>query len=173
MIAYGKAKYKRYHGAEDGWDQIVAQAARQGAPPAGFAAGIKPAPTAAEIAVAAVKENESGTLSFGDMEFVLSYRDASLANKEAADKVWKAIREKEKNGSVQLKMEVVVVSATSETIEAAITEENQKSKTSDLHIVMAKRMDGPPAPGSTITITGVITNYVPKPFRFEMERGSM
>lgn len=40
--AYGKAKYSKYHGGDDGWDAIVARAAGQTAPPADFARRIKP-----------------------------------------------------------------------------------------------------------------------------------
>jgi hypothetical protein len=36
MITYAKAKYRKYHGGEDGWDQIVARAATESGPPIGF-----------------------------------------------------------------------------------------------------------------------------------------
>lgn len=41
--AYGKAKYRRYHGSEEGWDAIVAQAATERAPPADLARRVAPA----------------------------------------------------------------------------------------------------------------------------------
>jgi hypothetical protein len=88
---YGKAKYKSFHGSDDGWDSIVA-AAQQDVPATGFAASIKAAPTPADLAVIAVRDNDPADLSFSDYEYVLSYRDASPANKEAADKVWAAIQ---------------------------------------------------------------------------------
>ncbi len=40
---YAQAKYRRYHGGNDGWDKIVTEAANQSAPPAGFAHSITPA----------------------------------------------------------------------------------------------------------------------------------
>ena len=79
MANYGKAKYRKYHGGEDGWEEIVANAAREAAVPTGFAAGIKAAPSAAELAVMAVAQNDPAELSFSDWEFVLSHRDASPA----------------------------------------------------------------------------------------------
>lgn len=43
--AYGKAKYTRYHGSEDGWDALVAAAAKEKSPPRNFT--VKPgAPSA-------------------------------------------------------------------------------------------------------------------------------
>lgn len=43
MTTYCKAKYARYHGANDGWDALAAAAASQEAPPANFAKQIRPA----------------------------------------------------------------------------------------------------------------------------------
>jgi hypothetical protein len=94
ILKYAKAKYRQYHGSEDGWAQIVTQAATQTAPPANFTASVKPAPTACEIAVQAVQENDPATLSFNDFEFVLAQRDCSPAGGLAAHKVWAAIQSK-------------------------------------------------------------------------------
>jgi len=169
--AYGKAKYRRYHGGEDGWDQLIAAAAKQPERPSDFS--IKPAPTAAEIAVKAVQENAPGDLSFGDWEFVLSLRDASPANKDAADKVMQAILDKEKQGAARLKIPVKVISATQGTIQAAITDDNQKADKADLQITMTKPMLHPPAAGAMIEVLGVITDYVPSPFAFIMKEGEL
>jgi hypothetical protein len=46
MTAYCKAKYNKVHGADDGWDALLASVADQDAPPPDFAAKIKPAPAA-------------------------------------------------------------------------------------------------------------------------------
>ena len=89
---YAKAKYKRYHGSYDGWDTILAAAAGQTAPPPGFSASIKAAPTQCQIAVDAVKQNDPAQLSFSDWEFVLSHANCSPDNKAAADRVWQAIQ---------------------------------------------------------------------------------
>ena len=164
---YGKAKYRRYHGGEDGWDQLVATAGTQAVWPADFS--IKPALTPAEIAVKAVQDNAPGDLSFGDYEFVLSLRDASPANKEAADKVMQAILEKEKQGAAKLKLPVKVISATPGTIQAAITDENQQANKADLQVTLTKPMLHQPTDGAMIDIVGVITEYVPSPFTFIMK----
>jgi tetratricopeptide (TPR) repeat protein len=146
MERYGKAKYKKYHGSEDGWDQIVMQAAKQTTLPATFAKSIKAAPTPAEFIVAAVKDNDPATLSFSDWELVLSYRDASPANKDAAAKVWQALQAKQKNGAAMVKLPVKVISATPDAIEAAITDDNQQASKADLHVIMEKPMSQPPKP---------------------------
>jgi hypothetical protein len=171
MVSYCKGKYKAYHGAEDGWDQIVASSAGESAPPSSFR--VKARPTPCELAVQAVQENDPGQLSFADWEFILARANCSPANKAAADKVWRAIQQMEKYGEARLLIPVKVISATSSTIEAAISEENQQSNTADLHVELEKPLARPPAPASTIKITGVITKYTPDPFIFTMEKGAL
>jgi len=171
MVQYGKAKYIGYHGGDDGWDQMVAQAAKQAALPADFAQSVKPAPTPPEIAVKAVAQNDPAALSFSDWEYVLGYRDASPANKAAADKVWTAIQQKQKGG--KLKLHVKVIAATLETIDAAVTADNAKANKTDLHVTMAKPMAKAPAPGSAVDVVGVLSDYTAKPFIFLMTEGEM
>jgi hypothetical protein len=169
---YGRSKYRKYHGNYDGWDQLVAAAATQTAPGPEVAA-ITPAPTECELAVNAVKENDPATLSFGDWEFVLSHRDCSPANKEAADKVWQAIQTKQQNGEAKLKIPVKVTAATKDSIDAAITDENQRDNKADLHVTMDKPMVKVPTVGSTIDVIGVFASYEPNPFMFKMEKGEL
>jgi len=169
---YGQSKYKKYHGSVDGWDRLLADSATQSAPPAGFT--VKAAPTECEIAADAVKQNSADKLSMSDWEFVLSHRDCSAEAGEAAKQVWQAIEAKQKAGEVKLKMPAVkVISATKDSIDAALTEDNQQSNTADVHLVMEKPMAQPPAAGATIDIIGVFTAYAPNPFMFTMEKGEL
>ncbi len=46
MVADCKARYAKYHGADDGWDALVTSVAAEDAPPPNFATEIKPAPAA-------------------------------------------------------------------------------------------------------------------------------
>jgi tetratricopeptide (TPR) repeat protein len=173
MVAYGKAKYRRYHGSDDGWDRIVVAAADQKTLPDGFAATIKAAPTPAELAVLAVIQNDPATLSFSDWEYVLSYRDASPANAAAAEKVWQTIQAKQNNGTVKLAIPVKVISSDQNTIQAAITDDNQQANKADLEITMAEPLAHPPAPGTQVTVVGVLSDYTAMPFMFHMTDGSL
>jgi tetratricopeptide (TPR) repeat protein len=168
---YGKAKYRRYHGAEDGWDQLVAAVASQPVRPPDFA--VKAAPTPAEIAVKAVQDNAPGDLSFSDWEFVLTLRDASPANKQAADKVMQVILEKEKQGTVKMRIPVKVISATEATIQVAITDENQQANKADMQVTLTKPALHPATAGTMIDVVGVITDYVLNPFSFRMTHGEV
>ena len=47
---YGELKYLDYHGSREGWDQIVAQAVNQNAPPPGFTVKPKASAKARDVA---------------------------------------------------------------------------------------------------------------------------
>jgi hypothetical protein len=176
MVAYCKAKYKRYHGGEDGWDQFVASTANENALPTDLATRIKPAPTPCDLAVQAVQQNDPASLSFSDKEFILSKANCSPANKDAADKVWQSIQTLEKNGEARLEIPVKIISVapTKDSLDAAISDDNQAANKADVHVILEKALTGaPPAPGTMTKVTGVLTNYTPDPFMFTMEKGAL
>jgi hypothetical protein len=149
---------------------MVAASQGEVAPPAGFAAPIKKKPTPAELACQAVSENNPAEFSFSDMEFILQLRDAAPCNLEAANKVWAAIQDKEKQGQARLQIPVMVISATKEALEVAVTEDNQQAKKADLKVSMEKPLLKVPASGTMINVIGVITKYELDPFFFIMEQ---
>ncbi|HEY6271790.1 MAG TPA: hypothetical protein VIX19_07340 [Terriglobales bacterium] len=176
ITAYGKSRYKKYHGGEDGWDAIVTAAATQTAPPADF--DIKPAPTPAELACKVVQDNDPASLSASDWEYVLQYRDAGpQCNKDAAEKVWRAIQSKqkdEKGEEVKIRLPgVKVIAATADALDVALTEDNQAANKPDIHVVMEKPLTKLPAVGSTTDVIGLFTSYTPSPFMFTMGKGEL
>jgi hypothetical protein len=176
ISVYVKAKYKKYHGKNDDFSQFAAAVAGQNAPPADMATMITPAPTPCDIAVDAVKQNDPGQLSFSDWEFVLSKANCSPANKAAAEKVWQALLAKQKNGDADVKLKLpalLVISATSDTLQLAITDENQQAKKADLTVVLEKPAVHPPAPGSNVDVVGVLSAYTADPFMFTMEKAEL
>lgn len=171
---YFLSRYKKYHGSTDDWNQRMAAAAQQTAPPPDFVASIPLAPTPCDLAAQAVQQNDPGTLSFSDWELVLSCRDKKPANKDAAEKVWSAIQAKEKNGEARLKIPVKVIAAPdASTLEVAVSEDNQAANKTDMKVTMEKPMTKPPAVGSTVDIIGVISEYTPDPFMFTMTKGEL
>ncbi|HET9840080.1 MAG TPA: hypothetical protein VFR84_17770 [Candidatus Angelobacter sp.] len=176
MAPYITSKYKKYHGSLDDWQQRVTAAASQTAPPPDFVASIKLAPTPCDLAAQAVQQNAPDQLSFSDWELVLSCRDKSPANKAAADQVWQAIQVKQKNGEAKLKIPVKVVTVSDPSaMEVAVSEENQQANPPkvDMKVAMEKPMTKPPAPGASIDVIGVISEYTPEPFMFTMTKGDL
>ena len=177
IAPYIKGKFKRYHGGKpEDWDQFAAAVAPQTAPPsaAELAKLIPPAPTPCDFAVQAVKDNKPEELSFSDKEFILSKSGCSPANKAAADTVWQSIQTMEKGGEARLEIPIKVISATKESLDVAISDDNQTNNKADAHVILEKPLTTrPPAPGTMTKVTGVLTSYTPDPFMFTMEKGAL
>jgi tetratricopeptide (TPR) repeat protein len=170
---YVRSRYQRYHGSEDGWDDLVSRVgAGQKTPPDGFAKSISRAMSPAESAVQMVTDNDPAALSYSEWEFVLAHREDSEANKAAADKVWHAIADKQKDGA-RLKIPVKVVTATPDRIEAAISDENQASNTVDLNVTLVRPLSPLPAVGARISIVGTLADYRVGPFLFVMTKAEL
>src|SRR6185312_4092585 len=171
---YFLSRYKKYHGNTDDWNQRMAAAATETAPPPNFVASIPLAPTPCDLAAQAVQQNDPSQLSCSDYELVLSCRDKTPANKEAADKVWAFIQAKEKNGEAKLKMPVKVVAVPDpSTLEVAVSDDNQTANKADMRVAMEKPMTKPPAVGANTDVIGVISEYTPDPFMFTMIKGEL
>lgn len=175
IAPYVKGKYKKYHGKADDWDQFMAAANAQKTPPSAdeLAKMIPPAPTPCDFAVQAARDNKPEDLSFSDKEFILSKAGCSPANKDAADKVWQSIQDLEKGGEARLEIPVKVISATKDSIEAAVSDDNQTANKADMHVELEKPVLKAPAAGTMTKIVGVITKYTPDPFMFTMEKAAL
>jgi tetratricopeptide (TPR) repeat protein len=176
FMPYIKAKYRKYHGRMDDWDEFAAAVAGQTRPPIDMEELVPAAPTPCDVAVQAVKDNDPNQLSISDWEFILSRADCSPGNHDAADKIWRAILKMQKNpdGEAWIKFHaVLVVAATEDTVQAAITEDNQCGKKPDLAITLAVPALDPPAPGTFIDAVGVVNRYQAEPFLFIMEQGAV
>jgi len=171
--ANAKARFMRYHGSDQGWDVLITQTAATLAtasgPPAGFA--VKSAPSAADLAVAAARGGSLASLSIADWEFILAQRDASPANHEAADKVWKEIQDFQAHA--ELKFPIKVLAASADGLDGAIIAPNQAAAAPDLHLKFASTPAAPVKVGAMVSVVGVLTNYSVNPFAFTMEKASI
>ena len=171
---YVRSRYRIYRGSEEGWPELVARvAAGERTPPDNFAKSIPRMLTPPEAALVLVEDNDPAALSFANWALVLRHRDATPANKAAAEKVWQAIIDKQKGGGTRLKIPVRVISATPDRIEAAITEESQAGNIVDLVVMMARPLSPLPAVGTGISIVGMLSDYRAQPFAFLMTRGEL
>lgn len=170
---YVRSRYRVYRGSEEGWNELLARVvAGERAPPGGFVKSIPRALTPAELALQLVEDNDPGALGFPDWALVLRHRDVSPANRTAAEKLWRAIVEKQQGGT-RMKIPVKVITATPDVIEAAITDEAQAGNVADLHIAMARPLAPLPAVGARIAIVGTLSEYRPQPFLFTMVRAEL
>jgi hypothetical protein len=170
---YVRSRYQHYHGSEEGFDAILTRAAAERLAPDKFARSISRVMTPDEKAIQLVTDNDPGSLSYGDWELVLSQREVSPANKAAAEKVWKAISDRQRGGEARLKVSLKVLKSTPEKIEGAITDDNQAKSVVDLEIRFARPLSPMPVAGTQIAIIGTLSDYRPKPFMFVMTNAEL
>ncbi len=167
VLKFGHSRYVKYHGAEDGWNELLAQTATTPLPPAGFTITQYVPPTPAQQAHDLVKDktpDEIKKLSFAEWELVLS-----AGVPEDADKVWSVIK------GLPLQMEGTVMTATSTELGIAESSDDIDAKKVDITLTMA----GPiptklmPTEGGVLDFQGTPTTYTASPFMMNMENGTL
>jgi hypothetical protein len=192
--------YRKYHGADDGYDAVATVAAANLNPPAGFS--IKPAPTPADIVNQVIATTpDLSTLATGDKEFILAN-----GTPDQAAKVWDTIKGK----SFQFP-NVLVIASTPTQVQVAISDDAVESKTADFTFNLTAPEplpDEPKAPaasatpaakaayktklaaynkakadadataaatavGKTVTLSGTFDSYTPKPVMITMTDGAV
>jgi hypothetical protein len=164
ITSYGKNQYTKYHGSEEGWTDLLAQAKANPLPPAGFTVKQYVPPTPAEQAADLVKSKAPKDMSFAEWELVLS--SGAPAD---ADKVWSVIK------GVPLQMEGTVIKASPTELQMAASQDDIDQKRADIVVTMggtipAKMM---PQEGSTLDFEGTPASYTPTPFVMTMEKGAL
>jgi tetratricopeptide (TPR) repeat protein len=164
ITKFGHSKYVKYHGAEDGWNELLAQTATTPLPPAGFTIKQYVPPTPAEQAADLVKTKTPKDMSFAEWELVLS-----AGAPADADKVWTAIK------GAPLQMEGTVISASPTELQMAASQDDIDAKRADIVVTMggtipAKLM---PKEGATLDFEGTPASYAPSPFVMSMEKGAL
>ncbi len=159
---FGRKRFIRYHGGEDGWPELLAQTKTTPLPPAGFT--IPAAPSLAEQAKALVESKNPKQMNFAEWELVLSAGEPPVA-----DKVWSVI----KGQTVQFAGKVISASRT--TLLIAATVDAIELNQADVEVTMATPLTARmvPKPGADIEILAVPASYEPDPFVMKMTKGAM
>jgi len=165
ILDYGRKKYIRYHGKEDGWTDLVNQvkASQSVMPPSGFTvAAAPPPPSPAEQAADLVKSKDPTKMSFAEWQLVLS-----SGNQQAAGTVWNALKDK------VLRLGAQVVTASASKITLAGSSDDIDAKTADITLTMEKPLPAKliPAVGGLINFRGAASSYTPDPFMMTMTDG--
>ena len=162
MMPLAKYCYRRYHGADDGFDAVTTAAAANLNPPADFK--IKPAPSPADIVANVIATTpDLSTLAVSDKEFILQN-----GKPEDAAKVWDTIK-----GKSNQFPDATVVSVTDSALQVAISEDAVQSKTADYTFQLAAPLKTPPAVGAKVTVSGTYASYTPSPIMFTMSDGAI
>jgi tetratricopeptide (TPR) repeat protein len=165
ITKFGHSKYVKYHGSEEGWNELLAQAASTPMPPPGFTIKQYIPPTPAEQAADLVKSKDPKDMSFAEWELVLS-----VGKPEDADKVWTFLKGK----SLQF-AQALVLKAEPNKLELAASQDDIDAKRADVMLEMTAAIPARlmPKEGSTIDFEGTPVSYEPNPFVMTMNKGAL
>jgi tetratricopeptide (TPR) repeat protein len=165
IAKFGKSKYDKYHGADDGWSELLAQTATTPVPPAGFTIKKYVPPTPAEQAATLVKSKKVEEMSFAEWQMVLSE-----GTPEDADKVWTALKGK----PLQMVAHVISIDTPSHLMLAGSSDDiDAKRADIDLTMTAAIPKASMPKQDADFQFQGTPVSYVAKPFVMTMNEGAL
>ncbi|MFY9560841.1 MAG: hypothetical protein WAQ52_11455 [Terriglobales bacterium] len=165
VTKFGRSKYVKYHGAEDGWNELLAQTATTTLPPAGFTIKQYIPPTPAEQAADLVKTKKVQEMSFAEWQLVLSE-----GGPEDADKVWSVLKGK----PLQMVAHIISIDSSS-SLKLAGSSDDVEAKRADIDLTMAAAIPARQMPkaDTDLQFEGTPVSYVPKPFVMTMNEGHL
>jgi hypothetical protein len=146
--------YNKYHGSMDGYPAVQQLAQTNLFPPAEYnPTPAPPPPSPADLAAQTVASTpDLKSLSLGDKEFILFN-----GKPEDAQKVWDVLK------GHRVQVPGMVISATPESVQLAVTQDNQQSKKADFTVNMKTPLKSVPAIGSNVTYDATFDSYTPNP----------
>jgi len=164
---YGKAKYTKYHGSDQGWSDLMAQTKATPLPPADLASKISQyvPPTPADQAADLVKTKKVEDMSFAEWQLVLSE-----GKPEDADKVWSVLKGK------PLQMQAHIISVDSSTsLKLAGSSDDIDAKRADIDLTMTAAIPAKlmPKTDTDLQFEATPVSYEPKPFVMTMKEGAL
>jgi hypothetical protein len=148
LLAYAKNQYIRYHGADTGFDELLATAKAAPTIPDGFS--VVPAPSAADQAADMLKKGAPERLSFAEWQFILT-----SGNKHAGDQVWAAIKGK------PVQLVAWVVEAARDSVKLAGSVDDHDANKADMILNLKEPLAAARVPkaGAQLTIQGIPSQY--------------
>jgi hypothetical protein len=146
--------FNKYHGSMDGYPAVQELAKANLFPPAEYnPTPAPPPPSPADLAAQTVASTpDLKTLSLSDQEFILFN-----GKPEDAQKVWDVMK------GHRVEVPGMVISATPESVQLAVTEDNKQSKKADFTVNMKTPLKSVPAIGATVTFDATFDSYVANP----------
>jgi hypothetical protein len=161
---YGRSSYVKYHGSDEGWDDVLKTAAASATPPSDLSTLIKPKPTPAEEAAKLVETKQVKDMSFDEFQLIFT-----SGNQQAIDKVWGEIKDKE----ISFSAKVVEVTPTKLTLSATADDIEKGTADVTLTMVAAIPKANLPKVGDMQPVVGVPDSYTSQPFTITMSKGTL
>lgn len=164
ILKYGRSKYIKYHGAEEGWQEVLAQAraANTNAAPQGFT--VKPAPSPAEQARMLADQKDPKKMDFAEWELIFTYGEPALT-----ERVWAQIK------GIEVPFAAKVIESSRTRLAVAATAEAIEKNVANVVVNMAAPIPVRlvPRPGSEAKIVAKPDSYTPNPFVMTMSEGQL
>ena len=169
IAKFGKSKYVKYHGSEEGWTALLTQAATTTLPPAGFTITKYVPPTPAEQCSDLLKTKKVEEMSFAEWQLCLSE-----GKPEDAEKVWGVLKGK----PLQMVAHVISIDSSSKTatkLQLAGSSDDVEAKRADIDLTMTAAIPAKSMPkeDTDFQFEGTPVSYVPKPFVMTMNEGAL
>jgi|ERR1700722_1112909 tetratricopeptide (TPR) repeat protein len=169
IAKFGKSKYAKFHGSEEGWDAVMTAAASSPTPPAGFTIAKYVPPTPAQQAAELVKSKKVEDMSFAEWQLVLSE-----GTPEDQEKVWSALKGK----PLQMVAHVISIDSANKTatrLMLAGSSDDIDAKRADIDLTMSAVIPAAKMPkeDADFEFQGTPVSYVPKPFMVTMTDGAL
>src|SRR3984885_9887936 len=167
ITKFGQSKYDKYHGADDGWSDLMAKAATA-TTPAGVAVTQYVPPTPAQQCADLQKQKKVEEMSFAEWQLCLS--DGAP---DAADKVWSTLKGK----PLQMQAHIISIDTTGKATKLMLagSEDDIEAKKADIDLTMAAAIPKKDMPkeDTDFQFQGTPTAFTPKPFMMTMDDGAM
>jgi tetratricopeptide (TPR) repeat protein len=178
IAKFGKSKYVKYHGSEDGWSALLSQTATTQLPPANFTITKYVPPTPAQQAADLMKSKKVEEMSFAEYQLVLSE-----GTPEDAEKLWSAL----KGRPMDLAAHIISIDPPSKTTEhgkpveaptklhLAGSSDDVDAKRADIDLTMSAALTPKQMPkeDTDFPFEGTPVSYVAKPFLMTMTDGAL
>ena len=165
VIKFGKSKYVKYHGADDGWNELLAQTATTTLPPATFAIKQYVPPTPADQCADLVKAKKVEEMPFAEWQLCLSE-----GRPEDVDKVWSTL-----NGKPLAMVAHIISIDSPKSLKLAGSSDDIDAKRFDIDLTMTAAIPvrQMPKADTDLQFEGTPVSYVPKPFVMTMKDGAL
>ena len=165
IAKFGKSKYTKYHGSDEGWNDVLAKTATTTLPPSDFAIKQYIPPTPADQCADLVKSKKVEEMSFAEWQLCLSE-----GKQEDSDKVWSALKGK----PLQMVAQVMSIDS-AKLLKLAGSSDDIDAKRADIELNFAAAIPKAQMPkeGGDLQFEGTPVSFVPKPFVVTMNDGAL
>src|SRR6202166_109929 len=168
IAKFGKSRYVKYHGSEEGWTNLLAQAATTTLPPANFTITKYVPPTPAEQCADLLKTKKVEEMSFAEWQVCLSE-----GTPEDAENVWSVLKGK----PLQMVAHVISIDSSGKAtkLQLAGSSDDIDAKRADIDLTMTAAIPAKSMPkeDTDFQFQGTPVSYVPKPFLMTMNEGAL